>query len=786
MSEPIFTKLQQQAYDYILSGKNIFLTGPAGTGKSLVIQTFKNRFGYMKTIGTTSTTGISATLIGGTTVHSFLGIGLGQGTVDQLYSDISKRSKVKQRWKKLDVLIIDEISMLSPELFDKLNHLGKMIRKSVRPFGGIQLILSGDFLQLPVVQSDSFCFEARGWVECVDHTVCLSEIVRQTDMTFQEVLNEIRYGRLTQNAKRLLLSRIGVELKNENGILPTCIYTTNASVDQINQSELDKLATQETEFYEYTMNLHFYVFVKNRAHAEEKFKRSCLAPDTLQLCVGAQVMLLVNLDTDAGLANGSRGIVVSFSDELPVVRFLNGEERIIDYYEWEIEEGREKQVRITQLPLKLAWAITVHKCVSERTLVYTEKGIVRIGSLALEEQRTNSTEAVSVKIHSAKGVERCRQIFKGEIERTIVIHTSLGFSLEGSTRHPLFTGQEWKTLPELKEGDSIALQKGTQCFGEMLNYGKLEIDEYVCALLGALTGKNEERDRERLDVLCTQKDTKLEVFLAWCDISVDKIPWVVLQNGRKEQAAFLSGLFDRTGLLYEKYCFFSLTSRSLAKEVQLLFLNHGVVARIETKSLKVVYVVVRRLDFFNMLQGYNTDSRVPWSLEIPGGAELAKRLRSVLKESRIWNSRLLSRISRGKEPFRRRYLEELCILLREWYQTTDEEGIPDVVREVLEMERSGLFFDRIVRIESSYSRVYDMYVPGSHTFIGDGIVNHNSQGTTLDYAEVSLGNLFEYGQGYVALGRVKSLEGLKILDIDLEGLRAHPKALAFYQGLSSI
>lgn len=395
------TTKQKEAFDYMVQGKNIFLTGPGGSGKSAVIHLFKKTFNNIKTIAITSTTGISATMIGGTTLHSYLGIGLGTGSVEELTNKIIKNSKIYQRWLKLDVLIIDEISMLSPKLFDKIENIARNVRKikdnRLKPFGGIQLVLSGDFLQLPVVDdSDSFVFDAECWNKCVEHVVELTKIMRQKDKEFQEVLNEIRIGEVSKRGRKLLESRIGVKLKNELGILPTRIHTTNAAVDQINERELNKLG--EENFFQYDMEIYFFEFIKNREQSIEKYRKNILVPDTLYLCVGAQVMLLCNLDLDNGMANGSRGVVVGFSDDLPVVRFLNGKECVINYWQWEIEEGRKKQIRITQIPLKLAYAITSHKSQGS-TLDYAEvdlSNIFTFGQAYVALSRVSSIEGLSI------------------------------------------------------------------------------------------------------------------------------------------------------------------------------------------------------------------------------------------------------------------------------------------------------------------------------------------------------------------------------------------------------
>jgi len=409
MSEKKLTELQQKAYDYMVRGENIFLTGPAGTGKSLVIHTFKELYGRQKNIAITSTTGVSAIVIGGTTVHSYLGIGLGTGTVDDLVAKITKNSKIRQRWTSLDVLVIDEVSMLSAELFDKLEQVARIVRRvglprvmheqvPERPFGGIQLILSGDFLQLPVVGEDNrFCFESESWNKCIDHTIELTENMRQADQEFQAILGDLRYGKLTKKGRKLLESKIGIELKNDLGIKPTRIYTTNACVDAMNEKELDKLSA-DNEFYQYDMEIYFYEFVQDREQAIEKYRKNSLAPERLQLCKGAQVMLLHNLDVSAGLANGSRGVVVDFIEGLPVVRFLNGVECAIDFYCWEIEEGKKKIVRITQMPLKLAWSVTCHK-VQGCTLDYAEVDLSNIfayGQVYVALSRVKSADSLSI------------------------------------------------------------------------------------------------------------------------------------------------------------------------------------------------------------------------------------------------------------------------------------------------------------------------------------------------------------------------------------------------------
>jgi len=351
--------LQKRAYDLLSEGKNIFLTGAGGSGKSAVIRVFVRNFSKTRTIAVTSTTGTSALLVDGTTLHSYLGIGMGRADVDSLINKIFSMKWLSDRWKKLDCLVIDEISMLDPVLFDKLETIARVVRNNHKPFGGIQIVASGDFCQLPCVGTDKFCFEAETWDKCIEETIYLKQIIRQNNGDFQDCLNKIRLGEVDDQVIEVLKSRIGVNLTNEFGICPTKLYSTNNSVDEVNNQELDSLAEQGAEFYEYKMSIFRYSSTKE-THVE-KFKKFCTTPETLQLCVGAQVMLTYNMDLSAGLVNGSRGVVDHFIDDYPMVRFLNGERRVIETHTWDVEENNKKILTVEQVPLRIAYAISIHR-----------------------------------------------------------------------------------------------------------------------------------------------------------------------------------------------------------------------------------------------------------------------------------------------------------------------------------------------------------------------------------------------------------------------------------------
>ena len=213
---------QTIAFNLLQKGENIFITGPGGVGKSALIKIFKDKCSSKtRNIVVTST---SALILNGTTMHSYLGIRTGTGSIESMVVDIQKKPHVSKKWRTINCLIIDEISMLDPDLFDKIEHMARIIRKNSKPFGGIQLVVSGDFLQLPCVGTNKFCFQAESWSYCLPNTVYLTEIVRQRETDFQKCLNNIRMGLLTSDVRDLITSRVGVSCINKYDIIPTKLY----------------------------------------------------------------------------------------------------------------------------------------------------------------------------------------------------------------------------------------------------------------------------------------------------------------------------------------------------------------------------------------------------------------------------------------------------------------------------------------------------------------------------------------------------------------------------------
>lgn len=321
---------QQHAYDLYEQGKNIFLTGPGGTGKSKWIQMVA---ASRKGIQVCAMTGCAAILLecNAKTVHSWAGIGLGDA------NKAIKNKFARDRWRSTEVLIIDEISMMSDELFDLLNLVGKTIRKSSKPFGGIQLIFCGDFYQLPPVNA-KFCFESVDWDKTFHATVQLSILFRQKNEVYQSILQEIRKGSLSKKNHLLLKERI---LEGDGSIR---LVPTRAKADEINEREYAQLESDESTFTMQCSSTNQYDI--------DYLKKNVRCDDVINLKVGTKVMCIVNIDEH--LCNGSQGVVVRIN-EYPVVKFSHGEVTVRPHC-WTSDHSS-----ILQIPLIYAWAITIHK-----------------------------------------------------------------------------------------------------------------------------------------------------------------------------------------------------------------------------------------------------------------------------------------------------------------------------------------------------------------------------------------------------------------------------------------
>lgn len=320
--------------------KNIFLTGQGGTGKSYLINQLKE----VIDIDITSTTGISAYLIKGSTIHSYTGIGVLSKPIKDILKKIKKNKPAKKRILECDILVIDEISMLGKKYFEMINDTFKIIRNNKEPFGGICLVLTGDFMQLPPI-NDDYVFESDVWDELNLETIRLEKVHRQNDEVYKGILSRVRLGQHTSADNIELFKRVkAYNETNFDEIKPTFLTSKRIDVDQMNKEELDKNPND---------------LVIYRAEDDHDMNLDVIAPSLLALKVGAQVMLTVNINVENGLANGSRGIVIKLTD-LVYVKFRSGEIIPFERHEFKFEED-EKVFTRKQFPFILAYCTTIHK-----------------------------------------------------------------------------------------------------------------------------------------------------------------------------------------------------------------------------------------------------------------------------------------------------------------------------------------------------------------------------------------------------------------------------------------
>lgn len=348
---------QSLALEILLSGESALLTGPAGTGKTFVLNQFiRASKDEGKYVSVTATTGLAATHLGGTTIHAWAGIGVLDYLPDRFVDHIAKGRR--EIIEKTDILIIDEISMLHDYRLDMVDEVCRLVRKAPDvPFGGIQVVMSGDFFQLPPVnragsREGGFVVHSDAWRELNPVILYLDEQFRQREGdALLDILTSLRANNLRRHHAEKLLERTGYEPPTDADL--TELHTMNVDVDQINGRRLAELAGDEVQYTQHTTGSANYV---------ENLQRSVLAPVELVLKLGALVMAVKN-DQSKRYANGSIGMVVDFepATDYPVVQFRNGRTVVMQPDTWELRDGDKKRASISQIPLRLAWAITVHK-----------------------------------------------------------------------------------------------------------------------------------------------------------------------------------------------------------------------------------------------------------------------------------------------------------------------------------------------------------------------------------------------------------------------------------------
>jgi ATP-dependent DNA helicase PIF1 len=398
---------QNYAFEKFKRNDNLFITGPGGTGKTKLI---KHLVDYAKTIKrrlqVCALTGCASVLLNcnARTIHSWSGIRLAKGDKNKIIESVIKNKRSVKTWKSVDVLIVDEISMMSKKIFEILDEIGRAARRNSAPFGGIQLVFTGDFFQLPPVgteddtDSDKFCFESPIWSQTFkpENHVLLTTIFRQKDPIFINILSQIRRGNLDQESIEILRKHVKRPYDSDkyNGLMPTKLFPIRSKVDYVNSMMFSKIDEDEYEF-EHTVLTNCKSYTDSgkpvpaelllkcmrMTEQEKEYEIENLLNNTscsrfLRLKKGASVLCTVNLDMENEICNGSQGIILDIYDNDSttniVVKFSNGHVKHIQPHLWQSEEF--PMIAIKQYPLCLAWALTIHK-IQGATLAMAEVDI---------------------------------------------------------------------------------------------------------------------------------------------------------------------------------------------------------------------------------------------------------------------------------------------------------------------------------------------------------------------------------------------------------------------------
>ena len=389
---------QTYAFNKFKNGENLFITGPGGTGKTQLI---KHLVSYMKSSGidhqVCALTGCAAVLLkcNARTLHSWSGIKLARGPIDKIVSSITYNRRISAAWKKIKVLIIDEVSMMSLKIFETIERVARSVRGSKAIFGGIQVVFTGDFYQLPPVGSpdepstSQFCFESPKWREVfqLENHIKLVTVFRQTDETYIRILNEIREGELSPENRQILVDKVGIRPDDKSGSgsglgKTTKLFAIRSKTDFINRGMFSKIEEKEY-IYDEKIKIDCTTYLDSGKPIDPKILEQCSKlstgevqyeieqlsgnasiQKTVRLKKGALVMLTYNIKVEDGICNGSQGIITGFTDTSgetgnPIVKFSNGIEIPIEYQY--IQSDEYPSIAIGQIPLCLAWAMTIHK-----------------------------------------------------------------------------------------------------------------------------------------------------------------------------------------------------------------------------------------------------------------------------------------------------------------------------------------------------------------------------------------------------------------------------------------
>lgn len=824
------------------SGRNIMLNGSAGTGKSFVINSlFKFLEKKGRAASKTATTGVASFNIEGQTIYSYAGLGLGDEDAQTIIKNIKKNGKARDRIFRVKSLLIDEVSMLKAGLFDKIDLIFKYFRMNNLPFGGCQIILSGDFLQIqPVWKGDEekdFVFNSRSWREADFKLVNLTESMRHNnDKKFDDFLNKIRIGDTSDLS--LLNPCIGRKFKND-GIQPIYIYCKNVDVDIGNKRKLAEIKSPSKFFYSKDSGLKHHI---------DAFDKNCQAAKIIELKVGAQVMLLRNISVEEGFVNGSIGTVESFTNNGVSVKFKNGSSLVEDAT-WEIKEQEvgisgEIKYRVvatrTQIPLRVAYYSTVHKCLSENTLIHTIDGIKPLSSIEND------------KIYSHKsGSNNIVAIKKLENQSALKITTETGRVIICSPDHQFavcngISGYNFVEAMSLSNDDKLFCKLGFNTN----EASKLGLD--LCWWLGATVGDGSYNDA--IDYRVDFSNIPNQCGSIWKDISEKLFEVKVTERKTKSLANnyYFHSKKIRTylynlGLTYAKCpnktipsCIFNASKREISSFICGLIDTDGHVAKksinIASSSLDVLYITKNLFEIIGYKSFISKDSKnwTGWKIHLfSHGArkflsEHGDLLKSKNKYKNFENLKIYpykhKKVQINDLPILdseiSKILEEIIEKYGKKYGNVKRLNLPDglqfsaiklkcnkhkfnrydahnFISKIVNFDKIGpiceklsifienqFYSDSVVSIELVPNQtLIDISLDKEFEFYASGTLTHNCQGMTLDKAVVDMNGAFSAGMVYVALSRVRNLESLSIVDFPSSKIWVNQECLDFYKNI---
>ena len=748
---------QKNAYTLIINGKNIFLTGVGGTGKSAIINLFNKEYNHSRTIGITSTTGTSAILIGGSTIHSFLGIGLGKGDVEFLYMTVKNRSNILKRWIELDTLIIDEISMLHPDLFDKLENLARVIRKNDNPFGGIQLILTGDFcfsgntqilsaygktiLAKDIKIGDELMGDDgktrkvlrlfRGYARMYKiSTLSGNEIFTVTGkhILCLKIYNHISWNSedkkwviyFWNKTEKKILSKIftlGMYGTKENALLNASNFTTGNDIIEMSVKEyMDLSQVDKDNLACYKVGIADWPYIG---------KDLLIHPRLLGLWLSDS-----NIDGDTD--NGKQ-----FKELLHHYNLINNKHIPDDY----IYSTRDMRLQLLSGLLEIGGRLFIAPnpsfYISNTNLELSKQICFLSRSLGF---------MCSLHIDTISDINLCTCLIRGNIEE-IPYHNNHNNS-------PRIIDETINHL--LTKFDITILEED--------NFYGFETDKNKRFLLGDFTvAHNCQLPVVGSDKFCFEAKS-------W-DKCIDKVVYLT-ENFRQDNIDFQECLREvRLGKLSSK-SFELLKSREniiLKNDLgilptKLFALNRNVDIE-NKKEIENLFISNPDLDFYEyhleheiLKKGFKNSEKILNNCAAPGILELCIGVQVML----LYNMDLDAKLANGSRGVVIRFDHDMPVVRF----ITGEERIIDYYTWKIEENGADIMNIKQIPLKVAYA-----------------VSIHRSQGLTLDYVEIDMDGIFEDGQGYVALSRVKTLEGLSIKNLKTGNIFANKKALQFYKNI---